>query len=516
MDITNPPLDQAMPAPAIMTLERLMRGAGILYATTIFQLIGRLLVTYIIAQALGAAGLGIYSIGFVTTQVLSMLAVNGQDTAILKFVSPAYRNGDGATVRVMLDAALILTVGVGLVLMIGMIVVFPFVIFASTGSADARAVAPLFAPSIVLQSVLAILGAFGLAHGQPQIKAIPEKVLGTVAQILATLLLLGAGLGLWAVVLGLVLANATSVLSCIWFLRKLYPRTVPVTGLRRAIRQLFGFSWKLGFANAAGYVLLNAALLVLGATSVAQAGLYAAASRLTLMGLLFLEAFGSNFSPLAASKFGDPSLEQDLQRVTVWIVVLSAPIYIVLFAFASQWMSFLGPDFTAAVPVLMILAFAQMLNMLTGNASALVSISHRPGLRVLNNIGGWGTNFILVLLLAVRFGAVGAAIAYLCGVLIVDTLEYVETRFVIGYAAFGKSIVKPLLWILLLWGVLVLVNVSISPNLWGAIALSIVFMAVYAAVMFLNGLPVADVTMLKRAVEKYSRSFTHWRIGEVK
>lgn len=510
MNATNPPLPQIIPAPNVVTPERLVRGAGILYVTTVFQLVGRLLVTYIIAQSLGAAGLGIYSIGFVTTQVLTMLAVNGQDTAILKFVSPAYKNGDRMTVRVMLDAAMILTLTVGLVLMIGMMVVFPFVVFSSTGSADARAVAPWFAPAVVLQSVMAILGAFGLAHNQPHIKAIPEKVFGTLAQILATALLLRAGLGLWAVVLGLVIANGVSVIGLLWFIRNLYPRSVVATGLGAAIRKLFGFSWKLGLANAAGYVLLNAALLVLGATSVAQAGLYAAASRLTLMGLLFLEAFGQNFAPLAASKFGDPALEQDLQRVTVWIVVLSAPIYIVLFAFAPQWMSFLGPDFLAAVPVLMVLALAQMINMLTGNASVLVSVSHRPGLRVLNNIGAWGTNFILVLALAVPFGALGAAVAYLCGVLIVDTLEYVETRFLLGYATFGKSIVKPLLWIVFMWAALVLVNVLVAPNLVGAIALAVVFLAVYAGVMFFSGLPAADVAMLKRLAGKFSRS---WRLS---
>src|SRR5581483_9543913 len=130
------------------------------------------------------------------------------------------------------------------------------------------------------------------------------------------------------------LNSLVSLAATIWIVQDLYPRHAPALNLPATARTLFGYCWKLGLANAANYVLLNAALFVLGSWSAAQAGIYAAASRLTYPGLLFLDSFSQAFSPQAASKIGDASLEADLQRVTNWMIVSSAPIFIVLFAFA--------------------------------------------------------------------------------------------------------------------------------------------------------------------------------------
>jgi O-antigen/teichoic acid export membrane protein len=515
MSLTTPPVSNAVTTPHVASVERLVRGAGLLYVTTVFQLVGRLIVTFLIAQFLGAAGLGLFSLGFVTTQALVMLATNGHDTAVLKFVSPAYKAGDRATVRRIFDAACITTIGTAFVLMLGMILLFPNIIFTATSSAEAHVVVPLFAPIVLFQSVLSLFGAFGLAHNQLHIKAIAEKVIGTLTQIVATIILLQLGFGLQGAILALGLSVAVSLSASLWFMRTLYPFDVPVTGRGDAMRGMFRYAWKVGLSNAAGYVLLNAALLVLGVVSATQAGLYAAASRLTWIGLLFLEAFGQNFAPLAASKMNDPSLENDLQRVTVWVIVLSAPVYALLFAFASQWMTLLGPEFAGAAPVLMVLAFAQMLNMLTGNAGTLVTISNRPGLRILNAVVAWGTNLILVVWLAVPYGALGAAFAYLCAVILVDTLEYIEARFVVGYSPWGKPMAKPLLWIVLLTGMLVLLNLLFAPNVWGALFLSLVFIGAYVVVMWFDGLPSPDIVLLRAAARKFLRTFARLRTGAV-
>lgn len=503
MTATNPSITTGGAAVNLSSPEGLLRGAGLMYVTTIVQLGGRFALTLLIAQVLGATGLGVFSLAFVTVQALVMLATNGQDWSVLKFVSPAHKMADRASVRVYTDAALLTTLGSALVLMLGMILVFPSFVFNSSGLDQARDAAPWFAPAVVLQTATAILSALGLACGRPIAKALPEKIFGTLTQLVVTGALLWLGWGLRGVVVGFLLANLISLLATIWLIRDLYPLRVPILGLGVAIRKMFGYSWKLGVGSAINYALLNAALLVLGTANAAQAGLYAAASRMTLLGLLFLDSFASTFGPHAAAKMNEPSLEQDLQRVTVWMTILSAPIYIVLFGFAAQWMNILGPEFSAGTSVLMVLALAQMLNMLTGNAGLIVTLSNRPGLRVFNIIAAWGANLVLILLLAPLYGALGAAFAYLTAIVITDLLEYVETRFLFGMSPWSRSMLKPLLVIASGAGALWLSNSLLHPDTWFALLLSLVFVLGYVLVMWFVGLSPADTQMVKRAAHSF-------------
>jgi O-antigen/teichoic acid export membrane protein len=315
-------------------------------------------------------------------------------------------------------------------------------------------------------------------------------------------LFLWLGWGLAGVMLAFLLSCLVSVSVTFWLVRDLYPLDVAVTGRWEAMRELFRFSSKLGLSNVANFVLLNAALFILGAFSAVEAGLYAAASRLTLLGLLFIDAFGTNVAPQAAHRMRDPSFAPEFQRMTMWMVVLSAPIFVLLFAFAEQWMMIVGPEFAAAVPVLQILAFAQLLNMLTGNTGLLISLSHRPGLKALNTVLIWGTNLVLILLLAPTYGAVGAAVAYLVAMVLTDVLEYIEARFILNISPWSDGLLKPLGLIFLSGFFITAVAWQLDPSFWQAIVLSGGYAIAYALLVYFVGLPNGDREMLERAARR--------------
>jgi O-antigen/teichoic acid export membrane protein len=261
--------------------------------------------------------------------------------------------------------------------------------------------------------------------------------------------------------------------------------------------RLFRFSWKLGVSNAAAYVLLNAAIFVLGFGDPTQAGLYAAASRLTFPGSLFLESFAASFAPHAVNKIGDPSLEHDVQRVTLWMVSASTPVFILLIAFAGTWMGLLGPEFESGAPVLVIMAVAQLINILTGPSGMLVGVSHRPELKILNTVLAWGTNLALVVLLTPQYGALGAAVAFLVAVIIIDILEYSEVYFVLHVRGWGKWLLRPFAVIAALGIGLITFAMLVPLSLSGVIFVSAAFLALYAISMWNVGLPVADTEAIR-------------------
>lgn len=480
--------------------EFLLRGAGLLYVATLVGIAGRVGITFLIAQALGATELGVYTVAFASVQALSMLAANGQDMGLVRFASPAHQAQDGAQLRALLDASLIMGTIFSVFAAAAMSIILPFV---SAGVADVALVAPVFALAILPNVLGTLLGAYGMACGRTMARVIPDKIVGTLVQIILTFVALQLGWGLWGVALGFVANSVSSLVASVLIVSDLYPRNTPAASRIAAARTLFRYSWKLGLSNAAGYLLLNAALFVLGFINASQAGLYAAASRLTFPGLVFFESFGSVFAPHAARKLNDASLKYDLQRVTNWMVVCSAPIFILLFVFADVWMNLLGPEFAAGAPVLRWMALAQMLNMLTGAASVMVGIANRPGLKVLNTVTAWGLNLVLVLLLAPQLGALGAAYAYLAAILVIDILEYSESRFLVKLSPFGASLLKPLALIGALTVALILVNQWLPLSLWSVIALAVVFVVGYIVLMLRVGLPAADAMAVRALATQF-------------
>src|SRR5581483_10680389 len=215
--------DSHTPKVHLQGAEFLLRGGGFLYGVTLFSLVARVLIAFLIAQSLGAAGVGVYSLGFATVQALTMLALNGQDFGLLRFVTPAYKAGDRSTIRTTLHAALLMSTVFGLVVSAGMVLFFPTFIFASTGSKEAAALAPWFAFAILPEVWGGLFSSLGLACGRISAKALPDRVLGTAAQLIATFLVLRLGWGLAGVVLAFLLNSLVSLAATIWIVQDLYP-----------------------------------------------------------------------------------------------------------------------------------------------------------------------------------------------------------------------------------------------------------------------------------------------------
>src|SRR4051794_5764971 len=99
-----------------MHLANMLPGAGALYASTIFQAAGRFVIGVLIARLIGADALGIFTLGFVSLQMLVTIAIFGLDVGIYHFVSPAHQSRDRAAVRSLLWATLIPTLSVAVLL----------------------------------------------------------------------------------------------------------------------------------------------------------------------------------------------------------------------------------------------------------------------------------------------------------------------------------------------------------------------------------------------------------------
>lgn len=422
----------------------MLRGAGALYVATVVQFIGRLLYVFALARLVGPDAVGIYTLGFVAVQALGLVSVAGLDIGLIYHVTLAARTQDRDAIRATLRAGVVSTTAVSLFLTAVFAVLLPLYPTEVGAPASARLALQVFALALPAQTIVSMLGAFALALGDMRVRAIAERVVGTVAQLALVLLLLSSGQGLMGIALSYVASMWLTALVSVALVRKHIPSATKSHALWPDIKKLYVYSYAQGLSRGLGYLLMNANLFLLGwlASSVAV-GVYAAASRLPLVGILFLEAFGQAFAPVAAGHSDPKVLKADFQWVTKWILILSGPLFILLALFAPTWMQFLGAEFAPGAIVLAILAVAQLVNMSTGVAAVALAVRGRPDLPLLNTILGWGTCAGLTLIWAGQHGAEGAAIAYLAAILVFLILETTEVQLVFGFLPLGRSILKP-------------------------------------------------------------------------
>lgn len=496
----NPLSQTASPAsPADgLRLARILPGAGALYVSTILQAAGRFLIGVMVARVLGADALGIFTLGFVSLQTLVGLSVFGLDAGIFYLLSPAFKNQDYTRVASLTRAVLAATLTVSVLAATGFVFLVPYYPFAGSDSSENLRALQLFALGVPLQVALGVLSSLALAVGDSSVRVRAERILNTVAQVVLLGIVLAAGLGIEAVAASFVAGIAVAAAAAAFMVRRILPRAAPAPNWRGGIWELYRYAYPQGLARVTGYVLMNANLFLLGyLSSTFQVGLYAAASRLTLLGLLFLEAFGSMFAASAASEQNHQVLKQSFQWVTKWIMLTSCPLFVLLAVFAPVWMTVMGAEFASGGSVLAVLAMAQFISMSTGAIGVTLAVRGHPKLGLLNNILGWGTGALLTAMWASTLGALGAAIAYLAAILVFWALEVTESAKFLGFLPFGRSLVKPLVLLGALAAAALILRELYSWNLATLIPLCAVLLAGYIFLLWRFALPPQDLDALR-------------------
>jgi O-antigen/teichoic acid export membrane protein len=493
---TPPVVNVAHPEP--LFFARLLRGAGALYASTILSFVGRLGFAILVARWAGADALGVFTLGFVSLQVLSMFALFGMDVALVRYASPAYHARDTHALGNSFWATTLSSLCLAAILGVGFWFLIPYYPLTAVSSAQSLHALQLFAFALPCQILISVMGAFALAQGNYLVRVFAERIVPAFAQIAALVVFLNVTGALDAVTLAYVASLGIGAgVACVFTLR-LYPRGAMISSLWQETRRLYRYSYMQGLGRLVGYTLMNANLFLLGALAdSSQVGVYAAASRLTLIGLMFLDAFGQMFSPLAASQRDPLKFKQEFQWITKWIFMASTPLFLLLAIFSPVWMGLMGPAFVASSGVLTILALAQALSMITGASAVAQAVRGRPWLAFVNNLFGWGTSAVLTAIWAEQYGALGAAAAYFAAIVVFEILETGECFLFFRFAPFGMDFWKPFLALVGMGLAAWVLYSSFTWNIFTAMAASAGLLLGYAVVVWRFGLESHDVEALR-------------------
>lgn len=434
----------------IRLIRRLARGGGLNFVGIVLGHLASLVLHMLLARVLGARGYGLYSLGMSVVVILQPIALFGMEEVVIRFggLCSGLRDYGGWRRVLLLTSAITLILGI----LIGFILAACAVPFASLVFAKSEAAPLLFllAFSVPLYSLLRILGAAFRSLGRFVYDIGLRSFLFPACQVV-----LSVGLsyccGARGAAIGYLLALVVIVLLGGVLLRRDFPRPVQRGQISKfTYRGLLQFAISALIIGFSQQLLVQADKLVLGRlVSAEELGVYVAAFRVANQSTLGLMAVEIVFAPMCSSLFGQGNWEtmsRLLKVTTRWAIMLSIPIFCTLTLVPRDVMYLLfGTEYTLASSTLTLLALVQMVKVSVGPIGYLLMMTGKQDIELFNSLSVVFLNLVLNLLLTVRYGITGAAIATLVSVGLVSIARLLEVRALRGFWPYDRQVLGPFL-----------------------------------------------------------------------
>lgn len=390
-----------------------------------------------LSGALGSAVYGLYELSRTVVTILASLAPLGADKGVVLFGARYAASGERERLKGAARMTLWLSVGGGLA----------FTALGALGTAlvpDPALREALWwcLPAVVLWS--ALLGAVSWLRAMKDMRG--QSVAYLI--VLPGLMLAGSvaavrlGLGLIGVQVGFVLANAVALLMA-WRAcrRTLRPALSAGVQTRWAWREYLSFSLPESLSSMLFRLNQWTDTLMLGAlASTADVGLYRVAVSLAMVGELPAVAVNTMFQPVLAelAYTADPArVQRVVQVVTRWLIVLAVPVYLPIVAARELVLSVYADEYQASAAALGTLMLGQAVYVICTPAAALIPMSGRARMNLINAVAAAGLNVGLNALFIPRWGLWGAALATAIALVAWSVLRIAEVIWLLGTQPFS-------------------------------------------------------------------------------
>ena len=454
LDVPPPPTDA--PARVDQTGVELKRGA---FLNTIAMLASnfRGIFTFLVARMLGPAALGIFSVAWSTTDIISKIGVLGLDNAIITFIARSEAVGDHARSRALFRVAVILGVAqsaVVAVLAIAAIRLFHDHLNLQPEMVSALAVVLCAMPGLALYRI-----STSVSRGMKVMRhdIFSRGMTEPIATTLAFLIVFIIGLKTFAPELAAIIGTATSGLVALALAAKLFRRASEdrhVASHLAEARRLIGYS-----APISAYQLINAFiarldLILLGyfvgrapGVTLTTVGVYGAVLS-TANGLRKVnQAFNPIFAPVVAGMTATGNHARaaaTYARLAEWMLWILLPLVAVMSLAGGMILLIFGPAFRQGGVWLGIVALASAVNAFVALGETVIMVQ-RPRLNLLHSSITCAVAFGGLLWLIPRFGVMGAAFGILLPYIVQAILRYATLRWVFHWKDSWSDIRPPLI-----------------------------------------------------------------------
>jgi O-antigen/teichoic acid export membrane protein len=453
LDVPPPATDA--PARVDQTGVELKRGA---FLNTIAMLASnfRGIFTFLVARMLGPAALGIFSVAWSTTDIISKIGVLGLDNAITAFIARSEAVGDRARSRSLFRIAVVLGVAQSMVTAAIVIVALRFFnnrLHVQPQMVSALALVLCAMPGLALYRISTAVSR-GMKVMQHDIysRGMTEPIATTFAFLLAVAVGFKESSPEVAAIIGTAASGLIALRLASTLFRNLPVQRTAVSPVGEA-RSLLAYSAPISIYQLINAFIARLDLIMLGyfvgrapGVTLSTVGIYSAVIG-TANGLRKVnQAFNPIFAPVVAgmTATGDhETAAATYARLAQWMLWILLPLVAVLSLAGSTILLIYGPAFRQGGVWLGIVALASAINAFVALGETVIMVQ-RPHLNLLHSSITCTVAAAGLLWLIPRFGVMGAAFGILLPYLVQGILRYATLRWVFHWKDSWSDIRPPL------------------------------------------------------------------------
>jgi O-antigen/teichoic acid export membrane protein len=453
LDIPPPAADA--PARVDETGVELKRGA---FLNTIAMLASnfRGIFTFLVARLLGPAALGIFSVAWSTTDIISKIGVLGLDNAITTFIARSEAVGDRARSRALFRVAVVLGVAQSVVTAAVVIVALRFFnnrLHVQPEMVSALALVLCAMPGLALYRISTAVSR-GMKVMQHDIysRGMTEPIATTLAFLLALTVGFKESSPEVAAIVGTAASGVIALALAFTLFRHIPSQMDGVSPLSQ-VRSLLGYAAPISIYQLINAFIARLDLIMLGyfvgrapGVTLTTVGVYSAVIG-TANGLRKVnQAFNPIFAPVVAgmTATGDhETAAATYARLAQWMLWILLPLVAVMSLAGGTILLIYGPAFRQGGVWLGIVALASAINAFVALGETVIMVQ-RPPLNLLHSSITCTVAAAGLLWLIPRFGVMGAAFGILLPYLVQGTLRYVTLRWVFRWKDSWSDIRPPL------------------------------------------------------------------------
>jgi len=425
------------------TTRTQVRGSSLLLSGRVLSIGVKLLTQTLIVRHLATSDYGAWAYALSVVTLLLGFAHLSFDQSVARFAS-MYREQkrDAELMGMLLLAGG--TVLLSSVLLAAPVFVAPsWVRRATSGNASVLAVLSVLIVVVPLGALDRVLVATFATFGRTRTIFLRRYLVAPALQLAVVVLLVARGASVAFLTYGYVAGEALGLALYACLLVRLFREEgllhhVSLRHITIPVREVFAFSFPLATSDWLTAFIQSSGVLVLGYVySTRDVALFRAVLPVALLNAAVLESFTVLFLPTASRLFARCDVDGVnlfYWRTTVWIAVLSFPVFAVTFTLATPLSVLLfGARYAASGGVLAVLSLGFYLQAALGFNGSTLKVAGMVRFLVLINLAALVLNAALILLLVPRYGAAGAAWALTSTLAGHNVLKQVGLRRIAGF-----------------------------------------------------------------------------------
>ena len=247
--------------------------------------------------------------------------------------------------------------------------------------------------------------------------------------------------------------------------------------------------------------------------TITSVGIFTVAHHLNSVSGLFFSSINTSARPLIAELHDRGDWQQMgrlYQTATKWSLTFYLPVFLAMVLFPAPILSIFGESFTGGAMALVILTWAELVNVGTGMGGIILEMTGYTNLKLVNSVVRIVLYLGLNWLLIPQWGIVGAAIAALVGEGVINLLRLLQVFILFRMLPYNKSFVKPIAAGLVMLAAVWAINqyFPVTTNLVYAVFTIPILFAVYGGMTLLLGLSTEDRLILSRVRLRSSSLFS--------